>query len=226
MDVPSSWLLLATAGPGGDTGHQGCSSLQICLKCRGVKETNMPVYCGCAGDFALTIRTKVGVPRLDQLARLPPLLCALPGLCHLLLPHASEPPPCIAVPPLEPGLTATGHFRRSSWTRLESSRTSPSTMACPTSWRPWSGCCRRTLSWAISKLSSGAVLCPDFPDSWPCPGWSTEENGCQGDSGSRSYGETQTSQSRKWSHPGLPGSQAVVRAAHCWPERVLQGGSC
>uniref|UniRef100_A0A8C8XUY3 DNA polymerase epsilon catalytic subunit n=1 Tax=Panthera leo TaxID=9689 RepID=A0A8C8XUY3_PANLE len=31
----------------------------ICLKCRGVKETNMPVYCSCAGDFALTVRTKV-----------------------------------------------------------------------------------------------------------------------------------------------------------------------
>lgn len=31
----------------------------ICLKCQGVKETNMPVYCSCAGDFALTIRTKV-----------------------------------------------------------------------------------------------------------------------------------------------------------------------
>lgn len=31
----------------------------ICLKCRGVKETNMPVYCSCAGDFALTIHTTV-----------------------------------------------------------------------------------------------------------------------------------------------------------------------
>lgn len=78
VDRPSSWLPLATAGAGGDTGDQGCSSLQICLKCRGVKETNMPVYCGCAGDFALTIRTKVGVPQLDQLA-------APCGLCHPLL---------------------------------------------------------------------------------------------------------------------------------------------
>lgn len=47
---------------------------------------------------------------------------------------------------------------------------------------------------------------------------------------SGSFGEQviwrNTSQSRKWSHPGLPGSPAVVRAAHCWPERVLQGGSC
>ncbi|XP_047418330.1 DNA polymerase epsilon catalytic subunit A isoform X1 [Sciurus carolinensis] len=31
----------------------------VCLKCRGVKETHMPVYCSCAGDFALTIRTQV-----------------------------------------------------------------------------------------------------------------------------------------------------------------------
>ncbi|KAK2504479.1 hypothetical protein MC885_018260, partial [Smutsia gigantea] len=31
----------------------------VCLKCRGVKETNMPVYCSCAGDFALTIHTTV-----------------------------------------------------------------------------------------------------------------------------------------------------------------------
>ncbi|XP_059531846.1 DNA polymerase epsilon catalytic subunit A isoform X2 [Myotis daubentonii] len=31
----------------------------ICLKCRGVKETNMSVYCSCAGGFALTIHTKV-----------------------------------------------------------------------------------------------------------------------------------------------------------------------
>ncbi|XP_036290221.1 DNA polymerase epsilon catalytic subunit A isoform X1 [Pipistrellus kuhlii] len=31
----------------------------VCLKCRGVKETNMAVYCSCAGGFALTIHTKV-----------------------------------------------------------------------------------------------------------------------------------------------------------------------
>uniref|UniRef100_A0A8C8ZA88 DNA polymerase epsilon catalytic subunit n=1 Tax=Prolemur simus TaxID=1328070 RepID=A0A8C8ZA88_PROSS len=31
----------------------------ICLKCHGVKEANMPVHCGCAGDFALTIHTQV-----------------------------------------------------------------------------------------------------------------------------------------------------------------------
>uniref|UniRef100_A0A286XC68 DNA polymerase epsilon catalytic subunit n=1 Tax=Cavia porcellus TaxID=10141 RepID=A0A286XC68_CAVPO len=31
----------------------------VCQKCGGVKETHMPVYCGCAGDFALTIHTQV-----------------------------------------------------------------------------------------------------------------------------------------------------------------------
>ncbi|XP_059750084.1 DNA polymerase epsilon catalytic subunit A isoform X1 [Balaenoptera ricei] len=31
----------------------------VCLKCRGVKETNMAVYCSCAGAFSLTIHTKV-----------------------------------------------------------------------------------------------------------------------------------------------------------------------
>lgn len=36
-----------------------CSSFQVCLKCRGVKETHMPTYCSCAGGFGLTIHTKV-----------------------------------------------------------------------------------------------------------------------------------------------------------------------
>lgn len=31
----------------------------VCLKCRGVKETNMAMYCSCAGGFSLTIHTKV-----------------------------------------------------------------------------------------------------------------------------------------------------------------------
>ncbi|XP_058137158.1 DNA polymerase epsilon catalytic subunit A [Dasypus novemcinctus] len=31
----------------------------VCLKCRGVKEAHMPVFCGCAGDFALTISSQV-----------------------------------------------------------------------------------------------------------------------------------------------------------------------
>ncbi|RLV97718.1 hypothetical protein DV515_00011497 [Chloebia gouldiae] len=31
----------------------------VCRKCRGVKETHMPVYCSCAGDFALTVSSQV-----------------------------------------------------------------------------------------------------------------------------------------------------------------------
>ncbi|KAK2837309.1 hypothetical protein Q5P01_014521 [Channa striata] len=30
----------------------------VCTKCKGVKEANMPLYCGCAGDFDLTFTTK------------------------------------------------------------------------------------------------------------------------------------------------------------------------
>ncbi|KAJ8415285.1 hypothetical protein AAFF_G00422650 [Aldrovandia affinis] len=30
----------------------------VCAKCNGVKEANMPIYCRCAGDFALTFSTK------------------------------------------------------------------------------------------------------------------------------------------------------------------------
>lgn len=96
--MPSSWLPLATTGPEGDTGDQGCSSLQICLKCRGVKETNMPVYCSCAGDFALTVRTKVGVPRLAWLPPLSRLPFLVSAIC--LSPYTPEPMPYIPVPPL------------------------------------------------------------------------------------------------------------------------------
>lgn len=71
MNVPSDWPLLAATGLGRGPPHQGCSSLQICLKCRGVKETNMPVYCSCAGAFALTIRTKVGLPQPTNPAAFP-----------------------------------------------------------------------------------------------------------------------------------------------------------
>lgn len=31
----------------------------MCTKCKGVKEANMPLYCGCAGDFDLTFSAKV-----------------------------------------------------------------------------------------------------------------------------------------------------------------------
>uniref|UniRef100_A0A670JRN3 DNA polymerase epsilon catalytic subunit n=1 Tax=Podarcis muralis TaxID=64176 RepID=A0A670JRN3_PODMU len=32
---------------------------QVCLKCKGIKDTHMPVYCSCAGDFDLLLPTKV-----------------------------------------------------------------------------------------------------------------------------------------------------------------------
>ena len=57
--MPGGWPALAWAGGAPDW---GCFSSQICLKCRGVKETNMAVYCSCAGAFSLTIHTKVGPP--------------------------------------------------------------------------------------------------------------------------------------------------------------------
>nr|XP_033811806.1 DNA polymerase epsilon catalytic subunit A [Geotrypetes seraphini] len=37
----------------------------VCLKCKGVKEANMPIYCSCAGDFDLTISTKVFVEQIS-----------------------------------------------------------------------------------------------------------------------------------------------------------------
>lgn len=87
--------------------------------------------------------------------------CPLGHLPSLALVHICSsscmpsPQPSIPAPPLGLGLTETGHSCRSSWSRLESSGTLPSTMACRTSWRPWSGFCRRTLSWAISI----SILC-------------------------------------------------------------------
>lgn len=33
--------------------------LQVCIKCKGVKEANMPLYCTCAGNYDLTFSTKV-----------------------------------------------------------------------------------------------------------------------------------------------------------------------
>ena len=129
--------------------------MQVCLKCRGVKETNMAVYCSCAGGFSLTIHIKVGAP-LDSRPYRPPL--PHPGPFVL-----SEPWPCLPVPPLGLGLTMTGHFCRSSWNRSESSRTSPSTMACRTSRRPWIGYSFRTPKWAINSLGSVPVLCSHVP---------------------------------------------------------------
>ncbi|KAE8634027.1 hypothetical protein XENTR_v10002174 [Xenopus tropicalis] len=37
----------------------------VCMKCKGVKEANMPVYCNCAGDFTLTISVKVLLEQIN-----------------------------------------------------------------------------------------------------------------------------------------------------------------
>lgn len=37
----------------------GFVQFQVCSKCKGVKETNMTLYCKCAGDFDLTFPAKV-----------------------------------------------------------------------------------------------------------------------------------------------------------------------
>uniref|UniRef100_A0A8C0HBU2 DNA polymerase epsilon catalytic subunit n=1 Tax=Chelonoidis abingdonii TaxID=106734 RepID=A0A8C0HBU2_CHEAB len=37
----------------------------VCVKCKGVKETHMPIYCTCAGDFTLLIQTKAFVEQIN-----------------------------------------------------------------------------------------------------------------------------------------------------------------
>lgn len=37
----------------------------VCLKCKGVKEANMPVYCSCAGDFSFTISVKTLMEQMN-----------------------------------------------------------------------------------------------------------------------------------------------------------------
>ncbi|PKK16595.1 hypothetical protein A306_00000309, partial [Columba livia] len=37
----------------------------VCKKCHGVKETHMPVYCSCAGDFALTISSQTFMEHIN-----------------------------------------------------------------------------------------------------------------------------------------------------------------
>ncbi|KYO36959.1 DNA polymerase epsilon catalytic subunit A [Alligator mississippiensis] len=37
----------------------------MCVKCKGVKESHMPVYCSCAGDFNLMIQTKTFVEHIN-----------------------------------------------------------------------------------------------------------------------------------------------------------------
>ncbi|KAG2471169.1 DPOE1 polymerase, partial [Polypterus senegalus] len=39
----------------------------VCMKCKGVKEANMPIYCSCAGDFTLAFSTKASYLNVQQL---------------------------------------------------------------------------------------------------------------------------------------------------------------
>ncbi|XP_062457421.1 LOW QUALITY PROTEIN: DNA polymerase epsilon catalytic subunit A-like [Rhea pennata] len=39
--------------------------MSVCKKCHGVKETPMPVYCSCAGDFALTISSQIFMEHIN-----------------------------------------------------------------------------------------------------------------------------------------------------------------
>ncbi|KAH0625488.1 hypothetical protein JD844_015027, partial [Phrynosoma platyrhinos] len=48
----------------------------VCLKCKGIKDTHMPVYCSCAGDFNLLLPTKVGAT-VDGHCMLDPQSCNL-----------------------------------------------------------------------------------------------------------------------------------------------------
>lgn len=78
--------------------------LQVCKKCHGVKETHMPVYCSCAGDFALTISSQV--PALAQRnSKDLLLLCLSPGsCCAALCPTSPAWPPPRSPPTPSPGV--------------------------------------------------------------------------------------------------------------------------
>ena len=131
--------------------------------------------------------------------------------------------PCVPVPPLGLVLTVTGHSCRSSWSRSESSGTLPSTMACRTSWRPWSGCCSRTPSWAISKLGSVPILCSDYPHPRRAP----RKTILRELSGSRSWRPRRSVNQPEQEMdppPGSLGSPASVRAALSRPKKHLQRG--
>lgn len=62
---PAGWLrpdmftLPRQRGKQGDKISPKLFDLKVCKKCHGVKERHMPVYCSCAGDFALTISSQV-----------------------------------------------------------------------------------------------------------------------------------------------------------------------
>lgn len=149
-----------------------------------------------------------GQPTLPPLPLLPPP----PGPFVL-----SEPCPCLPVPPLGLGLTMTGHFCRSSWNRSESSGTSPSTMACRISRRPWIGCSFRTPKWAISSLGSVPVHCSHVPH----PRWAPRRTAL-GEQVTQPRRSVNQSEQEVASLPSSLGFPALSRAALFRPRKCLQ----
>lgn len=72
--------------------HLNLLGLQVCKKCHGVKETHMPVYCSCAGDFALTISSQVLQHLPSSSVRGPKLPCA--SSASVLTAHPLSPGTC------------------------------------------------------------------------------------------------------------------------------------
>ena len=125
--------------------------------------------------------------------------------------------PCLPVPPLGLGLTMTDHFYRSSWNRLESSGTSPSTMACRISRRPWIGCSFRTPKWAISSLGSVPVHCSHVPH----PRWAPRRTAL-GEQVTQPRRSVNQSEQEVASLPSSLGFPALSRAALFRPRKCLQ----
>lgn len=171
----------------------------------------MSVYCSCAGDFALTIHTKVW---------LLPLAVARPALTHTALPtfRASA---LIPAPLLGLALMATG----SSAGLHGADRNLPE--HCPALWHviphgdPGVAAAEEPPAGPLARRA-----CPlSAPASiWrPSPGLGSKENDPQGASGDGSLGPNQpTSQSRK--RPTWVPVPGLVRAAR--GPRAAAGGFC
>lgn len=136
----------------------------------------MPVYCSCAGDFALTISSQVPPSCLAQPyassswrdTKVPCsalfLLCLFLtafswGTCCAALCSTSpaQPPRCSPLAAREcwaVSFPSCSLLSRPSWTTSTSSRTSPGTTVWPTCWKPLSGC-----SAQIPSSSTDAVGC-------------------------------------------------------------------
>lgn len=78
--------------------------LQVCKKCHGVKETHMPVYCSCAGDFALTISSQVHLHPPASPSPMPAAPVGQQGAlwCHFSASSLTAWPLGSAVPPSAP----------------------------------------------------------------------------------------------------------------------------